>query len=217
MKKAFTMMELIFVLIVIGILAAVIMPEMKSNKLREAAIQLISHIRYTQHLAMVDDKFDATDDNWYKGRWQIVFGTSNFTNDRVAYTVFSDTSGNSTGNPDNKEIAINPMNKFKLLTGGFTGKLHTSDPKATKELNIGETYGITSYSLDKGCSNARIAFDHMGRPFTGDMSSTGTAYHAGRLIQTDAGGDPCEITLTSSEGSIVIAIEPETGYAHIIN
>lgn len=210
-------MELIFVLIVIGILAAVIIPEMKSNKLREAAIQVISHIRYTQHLAMVDDKFDATDGNWYKGRWQILFGTSAYTNNNVAYTIFADTSGNSTGNPDNDEVAINPINKSKLLTGGFSGKLYTSDPKATKEMNIGETYGITLYSLDKGCSGARIAFDHMGRPFRGDMSSTDTAYHAGRLIQTDAGGDPCEITLTSSEGSIVIAIEPETGYAHILD
>ena len=61
MKKAFTMLELVFVLVVIGILAAVMIPNMQSTALREAAIQVVSHIRYTQHLAMIDDKFDTTD------------------------------------------------------------------------------------------------------------------------------------------------------------
>ncbi|MDQ7060006.1 MAG: type II secretion system protein [Sulfurimonas sp.] len=66
MKKAFTMIELIFVLVVVGILAAVILPRTKTNPLQEAAIQLLSHIRYTQHLALVDDVYDANDANWYK-------------------------------------------------------------------------------------------------------------------------------------------------------
>ncbi len=73
MRKAFTLLELVFVLVVIGILAAVIIPNTRTNPVREAAVQLVSHIRYTQHLAMVDDKFDAANANWYRDRWQIVF------------------------------------------------------------------------------------------------------------------------------------------------
>ncbi len=41
MKKAFTMIELIFVIIVIGILAVVVMPRSSSNKLQEAATQVL--------------------------------------------------------------------------------------------------------------------------------------------------------------------------------
>jgi len=73
MKKAFTMLELVFVIIVIGILAAVIIPSTRTNPAQEAAIQLLSHIRYTQHLAMVDDKYDATNPTWFQERWQIIF------------------------------------------------------------------------------------------------------------------------------------------------
>ncbi|MCF6310454.1 MAG: type II secretion system GspH family protein, partial [Sulfurimonas sp.] len=58
MKKAFTMLELVMVIVVIGILAAVMLPRVASDRLAEAATQVISHIRYTQHLAMVDDQFD---------------------------------------------------------------------------------------------------------------------------------------------------------------
>ena len=73
MKKAFTMLELVFVIVVIGILAAAIIPSTRTNPAQEAAIQLLSHIRYTQHLAMMDDKYDATNATWFQERWQIVF------------------------------------------------------------------------------------------------------------------------------------------------
>ena len=58
-KKAFTMLELVFVIVVSGILAATFIPRFDRDNLQEAADQVISHIRYTQHLAMVDDKFLA--------------------------------------------------------------------------------------------------------------------------------------------------------------
>ncbi|MGD9717776.1 MAG: type II secretion system protein, partial [Sulfurimonadaceae bacterium] len=51
MKKAFTMLELVFVIVVIGILAAVIIPRMDRDNASEAAIELQSQIRYAQHLA----------------------------------------------------------------------------------------------------------------------------------------------------------------------
>ena len=71
-SSAFTLLELVFVIVVIGILSAVIIPSTKTNPLREAATQLISHIRYTQHLAMVDDRYGSSNE-WYKGRWHIAF------------------------------------------------------------------------------------------------------------------------------------------------
>lgn len=216
MKKAFTMMELVFVIVVIGILAAVVMPRTGSNRLNEAAIQVVSHIRYTQHLAVVDDKFNSSDSVWFKRRWQIIFGNSAYTNNKPAYTIFSDTSGTASGNPDQSEIAKNPLDPSKVLSGGHSGTINFTDPDdkkiATKEMNLGATYGIESYSLNGGCSGARIAFDHLGRPFSGSLISTTSAYHSGRLIK-----ERCDIILANNEGSITIAIEPESGYAHILH
>ena len=76
MKKAFTLIEIVFVIVIIGILAVVIIPRTERDPLREAAIQIVSDIRYTQHLAMIDDKYDSTDSNWYRNRWQLLFGKS---------------------------------------------------------------------------------------------------------------------------------------------
>ena len=205
------MLELIFVIVVIGILAAVVMPRTGSNNLAEAAVQVISHIRYTQHLSIIDDKYDATaGSDWYEKRWQIIFGTSVSTDGTPAYTIFSDTSG--TGQPNISEMAVNPLDSSKYLSGGYSGTLNTTDSRSTQKMNLGK-YGITAYNLTGGCSGARVSFDHLGRPFLGDLSSMIGPYTAGtqRLIT-----QTCNIILTSSDGNITIAIEPETGYAHII-
>ncbi|WP_455756696.1 pilus assembly FimT family protein [Sulfurimonas sp.] len=217
MKKAFTLLELVFVIVVIGILSAAIIPRVGSDKLQEAAIQVVSHIRYTQHLAMMDDKFNIDDSNWYKKRWQIAFHKGANTNNKWSYSIFSDSSGNSTGSPDPAEVAINPLDTNKRLTGGAngTGLIHTGDIEATTNMNIGEAYNIDNITFSSDCSfygSQKIAFDHSGRPIKGAFENYTSAYPtSSRIVQ-----DTCSITLSSGSDSIVIAIEPETGYAHIL-
>jgi prepilin-type N-terminal cleavage/methylation domain-containing protein len=216
MKKAFTMLEFLIVLVVIAILAVAIIPDMKSNKLREAAVQVVSHIKYTQHLAMVDDKFDASDGKWYKKRWQIIFANQTG-GGNVRYSIFSDTS--TTGNPDEDEIAKNPQNNIKVLSGGHSN-LHASfDNNLTKQLNLTSTYNINSYKLHGGCAYGRVAFDNMGRPIKGDLSSSVKSYQSTRIIKNKCIIDLCTTNNcndASISEKISMAIEPETGYAHIL-
>lgn len=226
MKKAFTMMELIFVIVVIGILAAVVIPRTGSNKLREAAVQVVSHIRYTQHLAMVDDKFDASDSNWYRGRWQIIFGASNYTNDKYAYSIFSDAPTYS-GQPDKSEMAKNPLDSTRLLSGGYSGTLHivTDADEVTKEMNIGQKYGIENIAIsggNTGSSASRVVFDHLGRPYRGDISAVSVTSSTSRLANSTIYIKFCLEGCTlpnysaNNDKEVVIAVEPETGYAHIL-
>jgi len=217
MKKAFTMLELIFVIVVIGILAATIIPNTKRNPLQEAAVQVASHIKYTQHLAMTDDKYNAIDNQWYKDRWQILFGKNDNSNQEVGYTIFSDRSGGSTGEPNESEIALNPEDLNQLMTGGTTGAnkldIRHDNFRGMKKLNLGITYDVSSYNLS--CGNARISFDHLGRPFSGDHSSMINPYNAGktqRLLET-----PCIITLRNGSEYARISVEPETGFTCILN
>ena len=226
-KQAFTLLELLFVIVVIGILAATIIPRSRTNPLQEAAVQLASHIKYTQHLAMIDDKYDAsrTDTSgkviWYKDRWQLNFSDGNFTDYKVAYTIFADTQGNamSRGNANPSEVAINPNNPNQLMTGGYNSTAAINYTNAgfqgMKKLNIGDSYGIKSVVLSGGCNSnisTRISFDHLGRPMNGDQSTMTGPYKAGtqRLMTTT-----CNITLSSATDSIVLTIAPETGYVKI--
>ena len=226
MKKAFTMIELVFVIVVISILAVTILPSTKTNHLREAAVQLVSHIRYTQHLAMIDDKYDVNRKDtagsiiWYKDRWQIVFSNSIYTDNAWAYSIFSDTYGNSVhrGDAQESEVAKNPENSQQIMTGGYSST-HALDYKngnfkGMKKLNIGKSYGVTNVSFGKNCnSSQRIAFDYLGRPLQGDVSSMHNPYNTTGTQRLLTG--ICTITLSDGINSEVISIVPETGYTYI--
>lgn len=214
MKKAFTMLELVFVIVVVGILSFMAASRFERNTLYEAADQLVGHIRYTQHLAMVNDKFDPTDATWYRERWQIVFNSDANTYNFDAYTIFSDGNKNANPNLTLNEVAINPLDSKKYLTGGYTGIILSDGVGATQEMNLGKTYGITSVTLSSSCQfsgSKRISFDYLGRPLRGGPSGFTAAYQNNRRIVQQ-----CQISLSNGTDTLVIAIEPETGYTHIL-
>ena len=72
------MIELIIVIVVAGILAAVMIPRLERDPTREAANEVVRHIQYAQHLAMVDDVYDAGNGTWYANRWKIVFNGTDY-------------------------------------------------------------------------------------------------------------------------------------------
>ncbi|WP_295055845.1 prepilin-type N-terminal cleavage/methylation domain-containing protein [Sulfuricurvum sp.] len=136
MKRfAFTLLELVFVIIVIGILAVLAMPDFKSNQLQQAAEQVANHIRYTQHLAMIDDKFDPTDATWFQDKWAIDLC-------QPAYLI-STLNGTMT--------ATDP-----LTTTDINGT-------AVDDFNLATKFGITGVTVTGG--NCRIGFDNLGRPY----------------------------------------------------
>lgn len=218
MKKAFSLLELTFVIVVIGILTAVIIPNTKSTSLQEAAIQVASHIRYTQHLAMIDDRFGSTgsdnDYRWYQTRWQIVFtdGTEASLG-KIAYAVFSDFGNSNSGKAEIQELALDPQTK-RYITGGVTNGVEYIDDNVFHPANIGLTYGVDTISFSASCqyyNSMRIAFDHLGRPMKGNLASYSSAYPATNRMITET----CIITLGSNNETVSIHIEPETGYTHI--
>lgn len=177
MKKAFTIIELVLVIVVISIITALAFPKTDDYSVADASIKLKSHIRYAQHLSMVDDKFSIGDADWYKNRWQIVF----------------------TGN------------KYSVVSNNNTtyAKDTENNGREIKDIDLGAEYSV-SVSFSGGCAGENIiSFDNVGRPFVGDLSTSTSAYTAGKLLTT-----PCVITLSNpSQQDINITIMQESGYA----
>lgn len=194
MKRAFTFYEIVVVVVVIGILSAVAISRMQLDRKQEAADQILSHIKYTQHLALMNDVFEPypIDSSvketqrckyYYKQRWQIYFTDSDGT---IYYQIFSDLPDNSNTACFNKntesdphEIAIDP-GSGKLLIGNWKelgGNTHyPSKEEVNTKLNLTLEYGIkkiiiepTSYSSSNMGNNlgdrVRILFDYIGRPY----------------------------------------------------
>lgn len=216
MKRfAFTMLELVFVIIVIGILAVLAMPNFNRHPLQEAAEQLAGHIRYTQHLAMVDDRFDATNSQWYSQMWVLwirsVHDVNNGGEKEWFYEVFSDRSNDN--NSALLEEAIDPLTGETLGNGG-TNIIDNTCPD-NKIINLTRKYGIKDIvyaggTNDIGSTQTRIAFDNVGRPYRNASPNLGENWRR-YLITSDI-----TITLTGSDNqTAVITVRPETGYVSI--
>lgn len=239
MRRAFTMIELLFVIVVVGIIVAIALPRFDRDNLHEAADQVVSHIRYTQHLAMQDDKFDPNDSQWFKGRWQIQFSTANNT---LSYIIYSDTRGGTgvyQGNPTGStvagvrvsEVAQNPQNLSTYLIGtNYASFFGDSREVISPKLDLKNTYGIEAVSIQGGGVPAgrvgraqrRIFFDNMGRPYRGYNNAVNQTnpYQDMNLIQSRLTislclKKPCPAGVDEAN-KIQIAIEPETGYTHIL-
>lgn len=224
MKKAFTMIELVIVIVVIGIIAMVTIPKYDQNRVLIAAQQIASHIRYAQHLAMIDNRTNliakpaprpATDpngDQWWRERWTIAF-TRNINGNRWGYSIYSDFSRNGSLNSPN-EVAPDPQNPNRLLTASNILPAN----RINNKLNIGKTYGIRNVTFSGGCAqngNQAISFDEKGRPFL-NASTVVVGARAnpsvGRIARR------CEINIgdgdtnATSTNVAKICIEVETGY-----
>jgi Tfp pilus assembly protein FimT len=199
MKRfAFTMLELVFVIIVIGILAVLAMPSFNRNPLAEAAEQVAGHIRYTQHLAMIDDKFDPTDATWWKERWQIRFAD---TLGVYYYEVFSDKNQLNGSNVD--EEAIDPLTHLNLGSGNTMNT-------PTDAVNLTDNYGIDEIGGTCAGGNRPIAFDNLGRPYAYNSYTTSTNPFDNLLVNS------CTIILKhKTDGNATITVHPETGYVSI--
>ncbi len=210
--KAFTMIELVFVIVVLGILAALALPRMDRDLRQEAADNILSAIRYTQHLALNDDKTDPFDPNWQQKLWMIRF-TISTSNAGSFYTISSDIDKSGTVNKI--ETAVDPINgKYMYNTSGATVDI---DSDESPNIFIGKKYGINSLTPNGGCSSQHIAFDNFGRPFNGLKTTSG-----GTLATNDYAkymNSDCTMTfgfVDTSINDVVITISKETGYAFIV-
>ena len=191
--NAFTVLELVVVIIVAGILAAVMIPHLERDNLQTAIKQVVRHIQYTQHLAMVDDVYDDSNSTWYKAMWRVSFRSNN------CYVVSSNTDYDM--NYDRDESATDPLTKTLLYSNNDC----IQDSSDNSDMFLFHKYAIDNIEFTGSCGNNRfVAFDYMGRP------------HKTLSSVNDFVTSECKITLHSGSRKGVISILPETGFAKVI-
>jgi prepilin-type N-terminal cleavage/methylation domain-containing protein len=206
-KAAFTMLELVMVIVVLGIIAALALPRMDRDIRQEAADNVLSAIRYTQHLALMDNKTNPSDSQWLMTLWHIRFSTYNDGGTKWFYTVGSNM--NHRTNINKIETAIDPTNSKYMYNANADSTIDTDE---SPNIFIGKNFGINSIVFTGGCAGGQlIAFDHLGRPHVG-------IYSAGNDFGSYMSSD-CIITFdfeNSSYDAFSIEIDKETGYAFIV-
>ena len=212
-KSAFTMIELVFVIVVLGILASLAMDRMDRDIKQEASETILSHIRLTQQLALRDNKH-RSDNNpqWQRAYWNIQFRTCS--NGDWSYRVGSNIGlENGGANAISRdESAINPIDGKYLWSANCDNLANNESPS----VHLSKKYGISDIKRTNSCGNGQVAFDYLGRPHT----DTNYANSDFSKIMTQN----CNLTFTLStdqdndgnNDTFIITIERETGHAFIV-
>ena len=208
-QNAFTMLELVFVIVVLGILAALALPRLERDLRQEAADTILSNIRYAQHLALIDDKQKFNDASWQREFWQFKVESCGG-GSGLFFSIGSDMD--QQGDLDRDEVALDPANgkpMFWTNTDDCSNG-NEADPTVSKNIFLTKRFGVDTITPSGGCTTQHIGFDHLGRPHAGFSGSTQPNYAS--YLST-----ACIYTFTLKTGeSFQIRIEPETGYASIV-
>jgi len=208
--NAFTMIELVIVIAVLGILAALAIPRIQRDRTQEAADTILSDIRYTQHMALNDFKENPRKNKWQRSFWQIQI-ESCANNSGLFVTIGSDLDYG--GDIAKTEATLDPINLKPMFWVNTQDCSDGGDDTVSSNVFLTTKFGVSSITTTGGCAGVkRIGFDHLGRPHVSFSSSTTPDYST---IMTST----CTMTF-SMEGdtdNFSINIEPETGYAYIVN
>ena len=200
------MLELVMVISILGILAAFALPRMERDLKQEAADSILSNIRYTQHLALMDNKQDFKETKWQRAFWKISFESCS--DNGLFIGIGTDTDYNS--GISKEEAATDPGNGKAMFWISTQNCESGGDATVSEWIFITKKFGVTSVLGSGGCSGIKhIGFDRLGRPHVGFSGSDVPDYSSYMH-------DDCTFTFTlSDDETFSIQINRETGYAFI--
>ena len=223
MKKAFTMLEMVFVVVMLGVMAAVSVMYIPQTKLQQAADYMIQNIKYAKTLAQTDDRYFTMQDDsinsysnkqaqyWQAGMWQVQFHL-NGNVVKNSYSIYADTArdANTTnfdGRPMSGDlIAKDPQNKTCLSGYSENNLPNECKNNIAKEVRLEETYDVKIDKIDlpQNCNEngtARVYFDNKGLPYCGKVS-----INAGNTTLPQRLNDNIKITLKRQKQTATICI-----------
>ena len=202
------MLELVFVIVILGILASLAMPRLDRDMKQEAADNILSNIRYTQHLALTDFKHSFNETEWHKRFWKFNVESCG-SSSGLYFGIGSDMDDE--GDTDKIEAATDPANGKLMFWTNTASCENGGDHTVSENIFITKKYGVSAVAGTGGCVGIQhIGFDHVGRPhvsFAGSLRPNYASY-----MSSD-----CTFTFTMKDHStFAISIEKETGHAFIV-
>ncbi len=223
MKIAFTTIELIFVIVVLGIIASLAIGRRDRDLREEASETILSHIRLAQQLALTDNKHRKDNNKlWQRAYWRFEYGkcrnTTNLEDGTAEYYYRVGSSVTLDSGFNKNESAINPMDGKYLYTMNKCEKLEKDE---SPSVLISRKFGINRIRKYGGCSKVQhIAFDHFGRPHhqiaSYKVADFSKIMRKDCRIKFEMSSDVNNDGEINGADSFTIIVKAETGYTYIL-
>lgn len=201
MKKSFTLLELILIILLLAILYTSFIPKNNINKLNEITTRIILYLKEVRYKALIESKYNLNEDLWIKERWTLKFLRCRSSVGGLYFTIYSDK--NQSGQVRKEDTLKDPLTN-KYIYSSNSCKESTTNSKyvlLTKNFNI--------ENINVSCNNTnslgQISFGNNGKIYT-KLSSNKNEYEL---------KNRCKIELFDKFNNISeIIIEPKTGFIH---
>jgi len=201
-RKSFSLIELVFIIIIIAVISIQFIPKNIKSNLPQAANKIIVHLKNTRYQAMIDNRFNHKDEFWFRERWTLKFMNCKKTVGGLYYVVFSDT--NHKGRPNKEETLKDPLTQKWLYSNNDCDASFNE----SKDILLTKEYGVSKVimSCNNTSSIGQLSFGFDGQVYTKLGTNRLDTYRY-------ALEDTCNITLfDKSNKNVTIQIDPNTGY-----
>ena len=205
MKKSFSLLEILFIIIILVFIGSFFKTDIVNNKLESAAKRIVLYLKQTRYQALIDNKNNLTDTLWHKKRWTLKFLRCSKKVGGLYYSIYSDK--NRTGQISLNESLSDPLTNKKI----YSSNRCETTTNTSKYVLLTKEFGIEDVEIS--CNNTsslgQISFGNDGRVYS-KLSSYDDEYNEYEIQNS------CDIRLIADNKEYIdIVIEPKTGYVYI--
>jgi len=204
MKKSFTLLELILMIVLLGFLYTSFIPKVKASKIDDLTNRLVLYLKQTRYQSLINDKFSNSDNLWHKKRWTLKFFRCRETIGGIYYVIYSDK--NASGHP-----GIDDSLKDSLtLKNIYSTNSCTENIKNSKYVLISQNFNIrtVNISCNETSSLGQLSFGSDGKIYS-KLSANENDFISYEIINN------CKIELSDIfNEKRTIQLESKTGYVY---
>ena len=162
MKKAFSILELILILSLLGFLYTAFIPKTGISRIDELTNRLVLYLKQTRYQALINDKFDDTNNLWHKKRWTLKFFRCRKDVGGIYYSIYSD--NNTSGHPSIEDTLKDSLTLKNIYSTNYCKE----NINNSKYVLISQNFNIKSVNIscNETSSLGQLTFGNNGRIYS---------------------------------------------------
>lgn len=162
MKKAFTLLELILIILLISVSITLVFPKNNKTKIDELTNTLNIYLNELRLKALIDNKYSFNETLWYKKRWTLKFFRCRSDVGGFYFSIYSDK--NSSGHPSSEDSMKDPLTNKNIYSSNFC----LENSENSKYVLLTKNFDIINIevSCNQTSSLGQISFGNDGKVYS---------------------------------------------------